>query len=135
MASPTVGVDQRRDDRLLSISVLVVDDDAAFVSLVTELLACLGIEVVWTAADAGQAVELANEVRPSAVIVDVGLPDRNGIDLAYELAELPWTPRVVLTSSDSEAWIAIEGRPSRRRPPFIAKEAFDVEALSHLVDH
>jgi len=68
-------------------------------------------------------------VRPSAVLVDVGLPDRSGIDLAYELAELPWAPRVVLTSGDREASIAIRGRPGRNRPLFVAKEDLDVETL------
>jgi CheY-like chemotaxis protein len=132
-AGPTAGRDQQCDDRRLRLSVLIVDDDPTFVTQATRILACLGIEVAGVAADAGQALEIVHDVRPSAVLVDVWLPDRNGIDLAYELAELPWAPRVVLTSSDSEAWVAIQGRPGRSRPPFIAKEEFDVEALRRIL--
>jgi DNA-binding NarL/FixJ family response regulator len=110
-------------------SVLIVDDDPTFVARATGIVECLGIEVAGTARDAREALELVDETRPTAVLIDVWLPDRNGIDLAYELAELPWAPRVVLTSSDSEAWVAIEGRSGRPRPAFIAKEALDAEAL------
>jgi len=130
---PTAGREQQCDDRRLALCVLIVDDDPTFVARATRILACLGIEVAGTAADARQALEIVHDARPSAVLVDVWLPDRNGIDLAYELAELPWAPRVVLTSSDSEAWVAIQGHPGRSRPPFIAKEDFDVEALRRIL--
>jgi CheY-like chemotaxis protein len=132
-AGPTAGCEQQCDDRRLRLSVLIVDDDPTFVARATRILACLGIEVAGVAADARRALEIVHDVRPTAVLVDVWLPDRIGIDLAYELAELPWAPRVVLTSSDSEAWVAIQGRPGRSRPPFIAKEEFDVEALRRIL--
>jgi DNA-binding NarL/FixJ family response regulator len=117
----------------LPLSVLVVDDDPAFLVLVTRVLACLGVEVAGTAADARHALRLARETRPGAVLVDVGLPDRNGIDLADELAGLPWAPRVVLTSSDRGASMAIGWRAGRPRPPFIAKEDLDLGALRRVL--
>jgi DNA-binding NarL/FixJ family response regulator len=42
-------------------------------------------------------------LRPDAVLVDVGLPDVDGVALARELVALPWRPRVVLTSADADA--------------------------------
>jgi DNA-binding NarL/FixJ family response regulator len=114
-------------------SVLVVDDDPAFLAITARILSDSGVEFVTTAADAAQALKVAREARPAAVLVDVGLPDRNGIDLAYELAELPWRPRVVLTSSDSEAFVAIEPARGRRAPTFIAKEELDSETLQRVL--
>ena len=102
--------------------MLVVDDDPAFLGLMVRILADLGIESVTTAADASQALLVAEGARPDAVLVDIGLPDRDGTDLAYELSDLPWRPRVVVTSSDSEAFLAIEPRDGRRELAFIAKE-------------
>ena len=92
-------------------------------------LADLGAEVLRTAADAAQGLAAVQDSRPEAVLVDIGLPDRDGIDLAYELLELPWGPRVVLTSSDSEAFVASEGRHARRRLPFIPKVELAGDAL------
>jgi DNA-binding NarL/FixJ family response regulator len=103
-------------------SVLIVDDDRTFLSLVTRILTQAGLEVVATAEDAASAVSAANATRPDAALIDVGLPDRGGVDLAYELAELPWRPRVVVTSTDSDAGFAIDAFDGRPRLTFIAKE-------------
>ena len=109
--------------------VLIVDDDPAFLELASRVVAEFGAAVVATAADARQAVEMAAASRPDAVLVDVGLPDRDGIELANELTELPWRPRVVLTSSDEDALMAIEARDGDHRLPFIAKEELASESL------
>jgi DNA-binding NarL/FixJ family response regulator len=49
------------------------------------------------------ATAAALELRPDAALVDVGLPDGDGIALAGTLSALPWRPRVVLTSTDADA--------------------------------
>jgi CheY-like chemotaxis protein len=110
-------------------SVLVVDDDPAFVRVVAGILTDIGVDSVRTAADASQALLVADATRPDAVLVDIGLPDRDGSDLAYELSALPWRPRVVLTSSDSEAFLAIEPRDRHRELAFIAKQELAADTL------
>jgi DNA-binding response OmpR family regulator len=102
--------------------VLVIDDDPSSLDLATRVLQDMGAEVVATAPDARAAIEAANDTRPDAALVDVGLPDRDGIDLAYELAALPWRPRVVLMSTDRDAISAIDARPGRDPLPFVPKE-------------
>jgi CheY-like chemotaxis protein len=84
-------------------SILVVDDDSAFRALAVRLLADAGITVAAQADSAQSAISAAEESRPDAVLVDVDLPDRDGITLAGELTALPWGPRVVLTSVDPDA--------------------------------
>jgi CheY-like chemotaxis protein len=109
----------------------VVDDDSGFLGVTASILAELGVETVWTAASATQALEVAREVQPDAVLVDVGLPDRHGIDLAYELYELPWRPRVVLTSSDPDAVLALDPDDGRPDIPFLGKEGLSSDTLQH----
>jgi CheY-like chemotaxis protein len=94
----------------MSRSVLVVDDDASFRSLAVRMLAGVGLLVVGEAETAAAALSAATALRPQAILVDVGLPDRDGVSLAGELARLPWRPRVVLTSSDAEAATASDVR-------------------------
>ena len=103
-------------------SVLVVDDDPAFLALAAQVLAGLGVAAVLTAGDAASALTVAMAERPGAVLVDVDLPDRDGFDLARELDRLPWGPRVVLTSTDREAGRALGPAADGPPVPFVAKE-------------
>jgi CheY-like chemotaxis protein len=83
-------------------SVLVVDDDPEFRKLARRLLAASGLTVVGEADSVAAAVAAATRLKPSAVLVDVELPDGDGLTLARELAALPWRPRIVLTSIDGD---------------------------------
>jgi len=117
----------------MTLSVLVVDDDPIFLSLAERILASIGAEVVATADDAKGALAAANTTRAEAAVVDVGLPDREGIELAYQLAALPWRPRVVLVSTDSDAGCAVDARDGRPKLPFIAKDELANGALRRLL--
>jgi len=85
------------------VSVFVVDDDPDFRDVARRLLPALGMEVVGEAACAATAIAGAHALRPDGLLIDVGLADDDGVELAVRLAALPWHPRVVLTSADSEA--------------------------------
>ncbi|MEA2467111.1 MAG: two-component system, NarL family, response regulator DevR [Thermoleophilaceae bacterium] len=87
----------------MATSVLVVDDDPTFRSLAGRLLSAEGLTVVGEAGTVAEATAAARTLRPDAALVDVGLPDGDGIALAGELAALPWGLRVVLTSTDADA--------------------------------
>lgn len=100
-------------------SVLIVDDDPAFRRLAARVLAASGLTIAGEAADVERAIEAANRLRPTGALVDVGLPDGNGFDLASALAALPWHPHVVLTSSDEDAG---GGGGAAARFPFVPKE-------------
>jgi DNA-binding NarL/FixJ family response regulator len=87
----------------MSATILVVDDDPVFRSLARRTLLAEGLNVVGEAGSVAAAMAAAHELRPDAVLVDIGLPDGDGVALARALTALPWRPRVVLTSSDPEA--------------------------------
>jgi DNA-binding NarL/FixJ family response regulator len=82
----------------MTASVLIVDDDPTFRALAIRLIAACGMTVVGEAASVADGLSMAMQLKPSAALVDVGLPDGDGFTLARELAALPWRPRVVLTS-------------------------------------
>jgi DNA-binding NarL/FixJ family response regulator len=66
--------------------ILIVDDDAAFRTLVAELLATAGMPSV-QAADGGEALELARRRRPALVVLDVRLPGVSGYEICRGLRE------------------------------------------------
>jgi DNA-binding NarL/FixJ family response regulator len=99
---PTQQPQRDGDDSRVIRSVLVVDDDAEFRQLAGRLLAASGLTVVGEADSVAAAVAAAARLEPSAALVDVELPDGDGIALARELAALAWHPRIVLTSINAD---------------------------------
>ncbi len=73
-------------------TVLVVDDDPEFRNLAMRLLTASGLAVVGEAHTVAAALSDAGRLKPSAFLVDVELPDGDGLTLARELAALPWRP-------------------------------------------
>jgi DNA-binding NarL/FixJ family response regulator len=84
-------------------SVLIVDDDPSFRELAERLLTAAGVDVVGQADSAGAGMSAARGIKPDAILLDVMLPDGDGVALARDFAELPWSPRVLLTSSSDDA--------------------------------
>lgn len=117
----------------MAAPVLIVDDDPGFRRLAERMIRAIGLTVVGQAEDVEAAVVAANELRPVAALVDVGLPDGDGIELAHQLASLPWRPRVVLISSDPDAASLARGRADAQALPFVAKEDLPTAPLRRLL--
>jgi two-component system OmpR family response regulator len=83
------------------VRVLVVDDEATLAELLTMALRFEGWEVS-SAADGLGAVRAARDFRPDAVVLDMMLPDIDGLEVLRRLrAESPDVPVLFLTARDS----------------------------------
>lgn len=80
-------------------TAVIVDDHAPFRALARAMLEAGGFEVVGEAADGRSAVETANALSPSLLLVDVQLPDIDGFEVARRVAERGSAPAVVLISA------------------------------------
>jgi DNA-binding NarL/FixJ family response regulator len=86
--------------------VLVVDDHSLFRDGIVSLLEAAGYTVVGQAGDGKTAVERALSLRPELVLLDIHMPEMNGIDaLKFIKASLPETKVVMLTVSEDEAYL------------------------------
>ena len=103
-------------------TVLVVDDHTGFRELARTLLEDVGFAVVAEVGDGASALRTARLLRPDAVLLDVHLPDMDGFAVAAALAREARPPRVVLTSTDTDAAV---GSLLRRSGAvrFVAKDA------------
>jgi CheY-like chemotaxis protein len=114
-------------------SILVVDDDPAFRELAGRFLTELGLHVTAQAGTAATALAIAEETRPDAALVDIDLPDGDGITLAGVLAALPWAPRIILTSVDPDAAAPEEVRRSGAHA-FLSKDKLTNGSLLRLLE-
>jgi DNA-binding NarL/FixJ family response regulator len=98
------------------IRVMVVDDHPTFVRAVTLLLdADDDIEVVGHAANGSEAVALAVELQPDVVLMDLNMPEVNGIEATEEIVTaVPHVAVVVLTMFDDDESVAAAIRHGAR---------------------
>jgi CheY-like chemotaxis protein len=76
--------------RALRAQVLVVDDDPEIVTFLATLLELEGIESQ-VATSAAAALEKLEHGLPNLVLLDIAMPDRDGLDLCRELKQDPRT--------------------------------------------
>jgi DNA-binding NarL/FixJ family response regulator len=83
--------------------ILVVDDSPIFLEAVASLLpADEGIEVVGTASSGREALERVPELEPDLVLMDLAMPDINGLEATRRLAVLPRRPRIIIMTTHKE---------------------------------
>lgn len=81
-----------------SLRILVAEDEAIIRLDLAEMLTEAGYDVVGQANNGEQAVELAKELRPDLVILDVKMPVMDGISAAEEIGKERICPVVMLTA-------------------------------------
>jgi DNA-binding response OmpR family regulator len=81
--------------------ILVVEDEMKIARLVRDYLEHAGFEVTVTA-DGGAALASSRGSRPDLVVLDLGLPGRDGLDVARELRRTSNVPIVMLTARGDE---------------------------------
>lgn len=87
----------------MALRSLILDDSRQFLVAARDLLEREGIAVVGVTSKSAEAIQLAKELRPDVVLVDVELGDESGIDVAQRLVEAAEEPSpVVLISTYPE---------------------------------
>jgi PAS domain S-box-containing protein len=77
--------------------ILVVDDNVDSAESLT-LLLDLGGNETYTAYDGLEALAAAADLRPDVILLDIGLPELNGYDVARRIREQPWGKQIVLVA-------------------------------------
>jgi CheY-like chemotaxis protein len=115
----------------MGTNVVIVDDDAGFRRLAMTLLTARGCTVVAAATDGLSGIETVRRLAPAGVLLDVNLPDCDGLTVARRLRSLGSAASVVLTSTEAMPWSDRELTEAGVRA-FLLKEALldaDLPAL------
>jgi DNA-binding NarL/FixJ family response regulator len=85
------------------VRIVLADDHRLFLEGLVNLLAAHGFDVVATAANGVEVVTRAQEHRPDVVLMDLRMPDRDGLAATRLIkAQLPETRIVMLTTSEDD---------------------------------
>ena len=114
---------------LKDIRILIVDDEVFFRQVLRDVLDKIGFTVVGEAADGDEAVEKYRALRPHIVIMDIYMPDRNGIDATREMVAFDKNARVLVASAsdfDCDTQAALDaGAKAILMKPFVPREVYD----------
>ena len=87
--------------------VLIVDDFAALRRWVRSKLEGNGhFQIVGEAADGLEAVQKASELKPDLILLDLGLPKLNGIEVASRLSKSVPTAKILFLSQNDDTTVA-----------------------------
>ncbi len=123
----------------MPLRYLLVDDNHAFLEAASVLLEREGVTVVGVASSIAEALRQARALRPDVILVDIGLGDESGFDLARLLAQdgqggQGAGAEVILISTRAEADYAelIAESPAAG---FLPKSELSVRGISRILGH
>ena len=121
-AVPSVAADDRAALTEGKQLLLVIEDDATFADIVCELSREMGFQCI-VASTAQDAIALAGEYRPHAIVLDIGLPDQSGLTVLDQLKHRDETRHIpihVISGADQGSTalalgaVGFLGKPARR---------------------
>jgi CheY-like chemotaxis protein len=120
----------------MPLRYLLVDDNDAFLNTASVLLEREGLTVVGVAASIAEALRQVRALRPDVILVDIGLGDESGFDLARLLAQggQGGGAEVILISTHAEADYSelIAESPAAG---FLAKSELSARRISRILGH
>jgi DNA-binding NarL/FixJ family response regulator len=120
----------------VSLRCLVVDDNAAFLEAASVVLRRDGVTVVGVASNTADALRQARALRPDVVLVDIGLGDESGFDLARLLARDDESGRaeviMISTRAETDYLELIADSPAAG---FLAKSELSERGISRILGH
>ena len=106
--------------KTFTVRVLVVDDHEPFRRFTCSTLGKRrDVQVIGEASDGLEAVRKAEELKPDLIVLDIGLPTLNGIEVARRIRKLCPECKILFMSQESSA--------------AVAQEAFSLGALGYVV--
>ncbi len=102
---PNTGSTENGRMSWLPESVLIAEDDLLIARSVRDLVAGLGVKVVGMAQNGVKAIELATEMCPKAALVDIRMPEMDGIQAAERLWTDMGIPSILLTAYGAEEFV------------------------------
>jgi len=121
----------------MATKVLLVDDHKIMREGISALLRRYSeFEVVGQAADGRQALEMASQLKPDIIIMDVGMPNLNGVDATKQLLSMNPDLKIMALSTHSDGAVVAKMIKAGAKGYILKESAFEelIEGLNTLQD-
>ena len=89
---------------MIKIKILLVDDSEQFLQSATAFLSqCPSVEVIGTATSGKDAIKKVEELRPDLVLMDIALPQMNGIEATRCIKGQAEAPKIIILTLHDNA--------------------------------
>ena len=114
---------------------MLVDDNLEFLETAAGFLSChRGMEIVGRAASGKRALQMINEVAPDLVLMDLSMPEMNGLETTRRIKALPMAPQVIILTL-YEAPEFYSSAQSAGADGFITKSEFGDRLMPMIFKH
>ncbi|MBZ4645872.1 MAG: two-component system, chemotaxis family, chemotaxis protein CheY [Petroclostridium sp.] len=115
--------------------ILIVDDAAFMRMMIKDILTKNGFEVVGEAENGAKAIEKYKELNPDLVIMDITMPEVDGIQAVREIKKLDGDSKIIMCSAMGQQAMVIESIQAGARDfvvkPFQAERV--IEAVKKVI--
>ncbi len=88
--------------------LMVVDDAPFILEIIRHTLKKTSYEIIGEATNGNEAIELAKNIRPDIILMDIIMPHKSGIDATKEiLKQLPNTKIIAFSTADQESMVML----------------------------
>lgn len=116
----------------MRLRAVVVDDNARFREVACRLLEAEGVEVVGQAADGATALREVARAHPEVVLLDIGLPDTSGLEVARRLrADKPGPVVILISTREPELGLRLATGVAAG---YLPKSQLSAEAIERIVN-
>lgn len=84
------------------MNIVLADDHAMFRHCVRNLLEAAGMTIVGEASNGDEALQIVSECRPDAIVLDINMPVRNGIEVARQMRQEGVSTRIIMLTMYEE---------------------------------
>ena len=116
---------ERIETTPMALRILLADDHAVVRQGFKALLERAGFEVVGEAEDGQQAISMADEFHPDVAVLDIAMPQLNGIDAARGIAKTSPRTKTILLTQYTQGRNVLEGLRAGVRGVVVKSRAFD----------